>query len=210
MPCLVALNWPLNWPFGIGNLNSSVWLYSVLKCGFGNQFRAPPPARPTYLFANSEPWTSVFARKRPVARSPASPEKRPIALACLAPVPALEKATTAAPPGTAAASLPTPPLASFRPCLPSVPPSHSPSLHPPRQTLDAGRRRDLLGGRRDVLVPRRATAAGELLPPSLRATSVLGRANRVSQSLLPPDLDGPWLTVTSFFLIFLIFLFISK
>jgi hypothetical protein len=69
MPFLDALNWSLNWLFGIGDPKSSVWLYSVLDCRIENQFRAPPLVRPTYRLVDSEAWTSVLRLNWPRSRS---------------------------------------------------------------------------------------------------------------------------------------------
>jgi hypothetical protein len=63
MPCLVARNWPLNWLFGIGNPNSTVWMSFVFVCRIGNQFRGHPHPQPTYPPLNSEVWTSVFTNR---------------------------------------------------------------------------------------------------------------------------------------------------
>ena len=121
MPCLVALNWPQNWIFGIGNPNSVVWLYSELERGIENQFRAPPPAWATYRFVNSEVESSVFVRNW-LASLPFSLPKERSSEYELFSHPGWRsrprRRRQVPPPPALSPSLPTPPLPPFRPCRP--------------------------------------------------------------------------------------------
>ena len=117
MPCLVALNWPQNWIFGIGNPNSVVWLYSELERGIENQFRAPPPRgqlTASSIQRSRAPYSFGIGSRRSLSLS----RKNAAASTSFSPIPAGE-----ADHGGAARyhrRLPSPPPFPLLPCRPSA------------------------------------------------------------------------------------------
>ena len=169
---MVARNSPPNWLFGIGNLNSTVWMCLVFTCGIGNQFRGHPRAQLTYSPLDSEVQTSELAQNwRTVPRRSHSRLLR----ARRSPLPRLP----APPPAPGPPSSP-PPAAIRRPWPPSsLPPLPRGRPLPAMAVPNPNRRRS---SPPPAAIRRRAAAPG----PALRGPRAARRGAPRALPLRPP------------------------